>query len=137
MAVMRTGAPRRGLSTVEAALVLPLVLLLTMGLLEYGWMFLMSQYITNAARQGARVAVIPDATGSDFVNALGYSMDLAGIGDVEYEWSRTFAPVEGIDVVWMVTVTVSVDYSEIGLGLPLVPTPQTLKSRVTMAMETP
>ncbi len=53
---------RTGTTIVEAAFVLPLLLLLLLGAIEYGWLFFNVQQITNAARQGARVAALPDVT---------------------------------------------------------------------------
>lgn len=52
---------RTGTTVVEAAFILPLLLLLVMGGIEYGWLFFNVQQITNAARQGARIAVLPHA----------------------------------------------------------------------------
>ena len=58
--------PRRGATIVEAALVLPIVLLFLFGVIEYGRYLLVLQVSTNAARDGARWAVVraanPDAT---------------------------------------------------------------------------
>jgi len=50
--------PRRGATAVEVALVLSVTLLLLFGLLEYGRLFLMKQTMENAAREGARWAVV-------------------------------------------------------------------------------
>ena len=36
------------------------MLLFTFGAIKYGWLFLKAQQITNAARQGARMATLPD-----------------------------------------------------------------------------
>ena len=44
---------------VEAAIVFPILLMLTLGAIEYGWLFLNAQQVTNAARQGARIAILP------------------------------------------------------------------------------
>lgn len=56
--VSRAKRPRRGASVVEAALVLPIVLLFLMGILEYGRYVMMMQVLTNAAREGAHYALI-------------------------------------------------------------------------------
>jgi Flp pilus assembly protein TadG len=53
---------RRGTTIVEAAFVLPLLLLVLLGAIEYGWLFFNIQQITNAARQGARFAILPDVS---------------------------------------------------------------------------
>jgi Flp pilus assembly protein TadG len=48
---------RRGVSVVEAALVLPLVILFLLGILEYGRYVMTLQVLTNAAREGAHYAL--------------------------------------------------------------------------------
>lgn len=48
---------RRGASAVEAALVLPVVVLLLFGILEYGRYMMTLQVLTNAAREGAHYAL--------------------------------------------------------------------------------
>lgn len=59
----RAGGPDRGQSTVEFALVLPLILLLLLGLLQVGLLLKDQLLVAAAAREGAReAAVTPDAT---------------------------------------------------------------------------
>jgi Flp pilus assembly pilin Flp len=45
----------RGAAAVEFALVLPLLLMVVLGTIDWGWYFFVSQVVTNAAREGARV----------------------------------------------------------------------------------
>jgi Flp pilus assembly protein TadG len=62
----------RGVALIETALTLPLLLLITVGLIEFGRAYQHWQVLTNAAREGARVAVLPgvtDAAVSDRVQA--------------------------------------------------------------------
>jgi Flp pilus assembly protein TadG len=49
---------RRGVSAVEAALVLPVVIIFLFGILEYGRYLMMLQVLTNAAREGAHYALV-------------------------------------------------------------------------------
>jgi Flp pilus assembly protein TadG len=49
----------RGAALLETALVLPLVLLVAVGIFEFGRAYQTWQVLTNAAREGARVAVLP------------------------------------------------------------------------------
>ena len=49
-----------GAQLVEFALVLPLLLLIVLGIVEFGFMFQRYEVITNAAREGARMGVLPD-----------------------------------------------------------------------------
>lgn len=48
----------KGQALVEAAMVLPLLLVLLFGLFEVGRMLMVKQAITNAAREGARMGAI-------------------------------------------------------------------------------
>jgi Flp pilus assembly protein TadG len=52
----------RGTALLETALTLPLLLLVSVGIFEFGRAFQMEQIITNAAREGARLAVMPGTT---------------------------------------------------------------------------
>jgi Flp pilus assembly protein TadG len=73
----RGGRARRGQALVEFALVLPLLLMLVIGVFEFGRAYNVYQVITDAAREGARTAVVADpSTTQDSVlttirNALG------------------------------------------------------------------
>ena len=52
----------RGAAMIEMALTLPLLLLLSVGVFEFGRAFQTWQVITNATREGARVASLPGTT---------------------------------------------------------------------------
>ena len=52
----------RGAALVETAFVLPIMLLVCVGILEFGRAYQTWQVVTNAAREGARVAVLPEFT---------------------------------------------------------------------------
>jgi Flp pilus assembly protein TadG len=56
---LRTKAPsyRRGATIVETAFVLMIALMLTLAIYDYSRYFMLSQLVTNAAREGARQAV--------------------------------------------------------------------------------
>src|ERR1043166_4313491 len=51
---------QRGTALIEMALTLPLMLLVSVGIFEFGRAYQTWQVITNAAREGARVAVLPN-----------------------------------------------------------------------------
>lgn len=54
----RTKCPRRGVTLVETAFVLGLVLLFLLGIFEYGRFLLTLQVLETATREGARFAVV-------------------------------------------------------------------------------
>jgi Flp pilus assembly protein TadG len=59
------GGNERGTALLETALTLPLILLVSVGIFEFGRAYQMEQVLTNAAREGARVAVLPGSTADD------------------------------------------------------------------------
>ncbi|HKC58027.1 MAG TPA: TadE/TadG family type IV pilus assembly protein [Vicinamibacterales bacterium] len=54
----------RGAALLEMALTLPMMLLIASGIFEFGRAYQTWQIITNAAREGARIAVLPGTTDS-------------------------------------------------------------------------
>ena len=54
-----------GAELVEFAMVLPIMLLVFGGIVDFGLLLQRQQVITNAAREGARLAVLPGYTASD------------------------------------------------------------------------
>lgn len=134
MEVIRTNTHYRGISTVEAALVFPVLLMLTLGIIHYGWLFLKAQQITHAARHGARIAILPDANDLDVEAAIDSLMADAGISG--YETGITgISGGRGAPV----TVSLSVDVANVALfnNVPFLPDPNTLSASVTMAKEGP
>jgi Flp pilus assembly protein TadG len=55
-----TGTDDRGAAAVEFVLVLPLLIILVFGIIEFGLYFAQELSVSNAARQGARFAVVPN-----------------------------------------------------------------------------
>jgi len=65
---------RRGIALAEAALVILLLCLVTLGALQYGWFFYCQHTATNAARQCARVASVLGGTPAEGTTALRNSL---------------------------------------------------------------
>ena len=66
----RSLGDRAGQALAEFTLVLPVLILLVMGIIEFGLAFRTYQIVTNSAREGARVAVIPSTDESDTMQAV-------------------------------------------------------------------
>jgi Flp pilus assembly protein TadG len=62
MVTRGTRDSERGSALVEFAIVLPLVLVLIAGVVDFGFLFQRYEVITNAAREGARLASLPGYT---------------------------------------------------------------------------
>ena len=60
--LIRRLAGQRGQALIETALTLPIVLVISISIFEFGRALQVWQLLTNAAREGARVAVLPGAT---------------------------------------------------------------------------
>jgi len=57
---LHRGRQEKGAALVETAFALPIMLLVCVGILEFGRAYQTWQVVTNAAREGARVAILPD-----------------------------------------------------------------------------
>ncbi len=55
---------------VEMALVLPLFLMLVLGIIEFGRAMMIANLVTNAAREGARMAVLDGSTNTAVSSAV-------------------------------------------------------------------
>ena len=60
----------RGAALLETAITLPLVLLVTVSIFEFGRAYQTWQVLTNAAREGARIAVIAGTTDNQVTDAV-------------------------------------------------------------------
>lgn len=123
---------------VEVALVLLLLIILTFGGMEYGWLFLRVQQVTNAARGGARVAVLPDATNAEVQQTVNEMMGDWGMAGSGYTVQISSADITALDTGEMITVTVQVPGQNVRLlNMAIFPAPATLTGAVTMAKEGP
>ncbi len=135
---------RRGTAAVEAALMMPLIVLMTFALIKYGWLYVKVQQINNAARHGARVAVRADSTNGEVqaeIAALMASVWPEGAGPPPANWySVTFEPldVDGLPTGTIATITIAADYAGTPLdiiSMPLVPVPARIGGTASMAKE--
>ena len=55
----------KGAALIEAAVTVPVILLISVGIFEFGRAYQTQQVLTNAAREGARVAVIEGTSDAD------------------------------------------------------------------------
>jgi Flp pilus assembly protein TadG len=55
---MRTGNREKGASAVEFALVLPVLIVILFGIIEFGFIIYDKAVITNASREGARTGIV-------------------------------------------------------------------------------
>jgi Flp pilus assembly protein TadG len=82
-----------GQSLAEFVLVIPIFLLLVFGVVEFGLAFRTHQIITNTAREGARVSVLPDARENEVLEVVIGRLESAGLDPDEA--GITFSCAEG------------------------------------------
>jgi Flp pilus assembly protein TadG len=75
----RLSQSETGAELIEFALTLPLLLLLVLGIIEFGFLFREYETVTNAAREGARIAVLPDYTSADAIARANAYLTAAGL----------------------------------------------------------
>lgn len=76
----RLGRARRGAATVEFAIVTPLLFLVViLPTFEFGRGLMVAELVTNAARSGARVGVLPGNANSTVTSAVTTSLSDQGI----------------------------------------------------------
>ncbi len=69
----------RGAELVEFALVFPTLLLVMLGIMDFGFMFQRYEVVTNAAREGARVAILPGYQNADVTARVNAYLTAAGL----------------------------------------------------------
>ena len=127
----------RGIAAIEMALLLPLMLTLVFGMIEYGSLFWRAQQVATAARNGARRGVMVGATATDVTTAVDQTMLQSGMGSTHYTVTLTPPNPASLASGGSFTVKVTVPYADIKLtGFP-VPVPTQVVRQVTMAKELP
>jgi hypothetical protein len=106
-----TGRRReRGAALLETALIIPLLTLIAAGIFEFGHAYQQRQIITNAAREGARISVLPNADPDNVRTVVREYMRIGGLK----HWGT--APV---DVVRDISLGGAATASQITISYPL------------------
>jgi Flp pilus assembly protein TadG len=127
---------RRGMAIVEAAILFPVLLMVTFGMMEYGWMFLKMQQLNNVAEVAARMAAMPTATNTTVTSEITTLMSGYGMGSSGYTTTFTPSDVSTAAAGATVQVQLSVSYANVKVvGSGFVPTPSTINASVTMVKE--
>ena len=69
----------RGAELVEFAFVFPTLLLVMLGIIDFGFLFQRYEVVTNAAHEGARVAILPGYADADVSARVDQYLAAAGI----------------------------------------------------------
>ena len=111
-----SGAPSRwrGVAAVEAAVLLPLALLLTLGTWEVGRMVEVSQILNNAAREGGRAASTGQNTNSQVQQTVSNYLKNAGLPYASATVTVTNLTHGGTDC----TAATELDQLQVSITLP-------------------
>lgn len=101
---------RRGAAAVETALVLPVLIAMVLGIIEFGWMISVKNSLVHAAREGAREGALQSATVADAQARTTDELTAWGLQD-----KATIAVVDASDADPFVRVTVTVQKEEVSL----------------------
>lgn len=101
----------RGAAVVEFAVVLPLLLTILFGIIEYGWIFMVRQTLQTAAREGARIAILQTSTApyTAVLDRIAEVMEPTGL--TTYTVTQTHATVS----VPIETIGVTIPYTDVSL----------------------
>jgi Flp pilus assembly protein TadG len=130
----RKRSARRGAAVVEFALIAPLFFTMILGIIEFGRMMMVQQILVNAAREGARSAVLPGETDAQVTTVVSNYMSGVQISGYSESCSPTLSsnPASGTAL----KVTVSVPASTVSwLSYGTWFQGQTLSASVTMVKE--
>ena len=78
----RRWSSERGAELLELAIALPILMLIIGGVVDFAIMFQRYEVVTNAAREGARVAVLPDFATADIQSRVTSYLAASGLTDV-------------------------------------------------------
>jgi Flp pilus assembly protein TadG len=106
---------RRGNAVIEAVLVIPILLLLAFGTVEFGHFFFIKHSLQGAAREGARASIVSGATNADVNSAVSTSMTAAGLQASGYTVTTNPASIDGVASGTNISVTVQCNWGTVGV----------------------
>lgn len=77
--LVRRAADETGAELIEFAMVFPILLLLVAGIADFGFLFQRYEVVTNAAREGARMATLPGYTDADVTQRVQSYLTASGL----------------------------------------------------------
>lgn len=132
--IRRTLRRRRGAAAVEFAIVLPLFILMIVGILEFGRMIMVQNVLTNAAREGARLACIDGSTEATVQAAVTTFLINASVTGVTV--TCTPSTLSSVAPGSQITVQTSVPFSDVSwVSSPWLATDVTLSASCMMRRE--
>ena len=127
---------RRGTALVEMAVLLPILLLVLFGMVEYGGLFWRAEQLEATARTAVRAGAVSGGTTAAVNSTISTIMTNNGLASSGYSVTLNPTDPSTLAVGASFTVTISVPYANVSLtSCALIPTPATLTRSCTMAKE--
>ena len=125
---------QRGAALLETAITIPLILLVSVSIFEFGRAYQTWQVLTNAAREGARVAVLPGYSNAQVTTAVqnylsGGQLPNAGAATIAIVRNEPFGAV---DTASRVTVSYPFQFMVLGPVARLVRSGSNMGAPLTM-----
>ncbi len=132
---MKRLSNQRGAALLETAITLPLILLVCVSIFEFGRAYQTWQVLTNAAREGARVAILGESTDAQVTAAVrnymqGGQLQAAGTANVNVERTVPF----GANTASRITVTYPFNFMVLNPVIRLVKSSSTTGQGTTNMM---
>jgi Flp pilus assembly protein TadG len=106
-----------GAELIEFALVFPLLLLVVFGIMDFGMLFQRYEVLTNAAREGARIAVLPGYAQADVTARVTQYLTASNMTGTP---TLTFAAPQAVNVggacMTLTGITVAYPYQYLFIG---------------------
>ena len=133
---MKLFKSRRGNAVLDAALVLPILLYLAFGTVEFGYYFYVKNTLQGAAREGVRAAIPAAANNDSVTTAVSNAMTAAGLQASGYTVTISPSNVSGQTEGTSITVTVQCTWGSIGVRpMQLMSASKVVKGQAVMRKE--
>lgn len=129
-----TGRMNYGAAAVEFAVVAPLLVMLTMGMIEISRLVMVKQLLINASREGARLAVLPTSNEQQVVSQVQSELAAGMISGATISLSPASLSIAPAGT--PVTVSIQVSATSVSwLPKPMFVISQTISAATTMRRE--
>jgi len=107
--VCNKGRRARGSALAEFAVISPLLITILLGIVEFGYLYMLRQSMTNAAREGCRVGILSSSTSAEVTERVSALMAPTGVS------IYTMTYTEGTEVDPVDSVEITVNYADVTL----------------------
>ena len=111
----------RGAELIEFAIVAPILVFIIAGIIDFGMMFRTYEAVTNAAREGARVGVLPGYADVDVQNRVDSYLAASGLSGTHTTAVQNVAvaTTAGTFTARAVTLNYTYQFAVLGVAAPL------------------